>query len=232
MHVIYRAMNPEQRSAYLVETAGQNISEGEYVTVDELHKFCKRQVSRNRSAIVYYFHSKATDEFKGLGMRARWREYMNAMTIEFPSICFRALLSGYSTCGSFLRMEQMYLGNFFWASCNHIAALPGLWDPMNNAWSSEFFIFNMSSYDPKKIFPGHCGYNMETETSFNTNRWNGNVTRKDTYEYVHKLHSARQLPRSYFARDPLLMLPNGERCPSVLTRPDLVVPYSKKKPIS
>ena len=31
--------------------------------------------------------------------RASWREEMNAFNIEFPSICLRALLKGYNTCG-------------------------------------------------------------------------------------------------------------------------------------
>jgi len=31
--------------------------------------------------------------------RASWREEMNAFNIEFPSICLRALLEGYNTCG-------------------------------------------------------------------------------------------------------------------------------------
>ncbi len=41
--------------------------------------------------------------FRKTGMEhmpvASWREEMNAMTLEFPSICLRAMLKGYSTCG-------------------------------------------------------------------------------------------------------------------------------------
>ena len=47
---------------------------------------------------------------------------MNAFNIEFPSICLRALLKGYNTCGV-ENQDAHYSGNFWWADCEHIASL-------------------------------------------------------------------------------------------------------------
>jgi len=61
------------------------------------------------TTIIYnYIHnnnnSKSGCCYKDFGSkeknpRASWREEMNAFNIEFPSICLRALLEGYNTCG-------------------------------------------------------------------------------------------------------------------------------------
>ena len=58
---------------------------------------------------------------------ASWREVMNTFNIEFPSICLRAMLDGYSACGMEYQ-DAHYSGNFFWAHCDHVAALPRLWN--------------------------------------------------------------------------------------------------------
>jgi hypothetical protein len=53
------------------------------------------------------------------------REYLNSFVIEHPSICLRALHSGYSTCGVGLHNAE-YFGHYFWANCKYISELsPG-----------------------------------------------------------------------------------------------------------
>lgn len=101
-------------------------TEGEFHTVDALHSYCKKAVAANKTALVFYFHTKTANQGKQMGPGACWRDIMNAYTIEFSSICLRALLKGYSSCGPLLS-ANIYAGNFWWASCNHVAFLPGLW---------------------------------------------------------------------------------------------------------
>lgn len=101
-------------------------TEGEYHTVQAVHDYCKRAVRENRSTIVFYFHTKTMGEGRQLIPASCWRDIMNAYTVEFPSICIRALLKGYSSCGPLLS-SNAYNGNFWWASCTHVANLPGLW---------------------------------------------------------------------------------------------------------
>lgn len=101
-------------------------TEGEFHTIQALHNYCKKAVATNKSALVFYFHTKTMDKGRQLAPGACWRDAMNAYVLEFPSICIRALLRGYSSCGPFLS-TNIYQGNFWWASCSHVAQLPGLW---------------------------------------------------------------------------------------------------------
>ena len=39
--------------------------------------------------------------------------------------------------------DAHYSGNFFWAHCDHVAALPRLWNRFD-AWSVEYVPFNVS----------------------------------------------------------------------------------------
>jgi len=41
--------------------------------------------------------------------------------------------------------DAHYSGNFFWAHCDHVAALPRLWNRFD-AWSVEYVPFNVSRY--------------------------------------------------------------------------------------
>jgi hypothetical protein len=92
--------SPLEKQAQLLKTEG--ISEGEVSTIMALHAYCRRETAAKRKALVYYFHSKGAccsrkkDAFNPV---ASWREAMNTFNLEFPSICLRALLDGYSTCG-------------------------------------------------------------------------------------------------------------------------------------
>jgi len=51
---------------------------------------------------------------------------MNAVHIEFPSICMRALLDqGHGACGV-EGHERHFAGNYWWTTCDHVARLPPL----------------------------------------------------------------------------------------------------------
>jgi hypothetical protein len=52
-----------------------------------------------------------------------------------------------------------HIGNFFWANCDHIAALPKLYNRFDS-WSVEFYPFNISKNNAKEIFAENCGYSM------------------------------------------------------------------------
>ena len=101
-------------------------TEGEYHTLQALHSYCKKAVREQRKTLVFYFHTKSMGDGHQLRAPSCWRDLMNAFTIQFPSICIRALLDGYSTCGPLLA-PAIYAGNFWWANCVHVAALPGMW---------------------------------------------------------------------------------------------------------
>ena len=177
----------------------ENLTEGEFFTVNAAHSYCKQQKRKGEKTYVFYAHSKGECCGKGSGHPvADWRDEMNTFILEFPSTCMRALLAGYSTCGveyidarndfdelnlefSETCMRQLlkntsncvsifknahYAGNFWWADCDHVAALPGLWDPIDNAYECESFIFNVSSIVTNNLeLADLCGY-----TIFNCNK--------------------------------------------------------------
>jgi hypothetical protein len=67
-----------------------------------LHEYCINEKKNKRKAFVYYIHNKGsccTRKSEPSRNIVSWRESMNAFSIEFPSICLRALMDGYSTCG-------------------------------------------------------------------------------------------------------------------------------------
>lgn len=127
-------------------------SEGEVSTLNRLHQHCRKQVTEfpDRKSYVYYFHNKGAccmRNSKDPGDLAvvSWREVMNTFILEFPSICIRALQRGYVSCGVDYQ-DAHYSGNFWWADCHHVAALPPLNDRFD-AYAAEFFIFNVALED-------------------------------------------------------------------------------------
>lgn len=52
-----------------------------------------------------------------------------------------------------------YSGNFFWANCAHVSRLPPLWDPLDNSWDAEFFVFKVSGFADDRAFGKACGFN-------------------------------------------------------------------------
>lgn len=89
--------------------ATPELSEGEYSTLIKMKDYCDTKTRAGEKAFVYYFRPMAqccmrhynTEGHPSLGTnpQASWREELNAFTLEYPSICLRALLHGYSTCG-------------------------------------------------------------------------------------------------------------------------------------
>jgi hypothetical protein len=52
----------------------------------------------------------------------------------------------------------VFSGNYWWADCEHVSALPPLVDRFN-AYTAEFFVFNVTSFRGlSKFFGQHCGY--------------------------------------------------------------------------
>jgi len=155
-----KKMSPEEFQKLKRENSG--LSEGEVATVVAMHDHCKKEVAAGRKAFVYYLHSKGgcctRSKEKTLAITT-WRDSMNAFSIEFPSICLRALLAGYPTCGMELQ-EGHYSGNYFWGNCDHIAALPPVWDHFD-AYAVEYFIFNISMHHRyNQAFANRCGYSV------------------------------------------------------------------------
>jgi len=157
----FNGANEAKKKEFL---ANEQLSSGEYSTIDLLQKYCIEKTNAGEKALVYYIHSKSGCCYKDFGSkeknpRASWREEMNAFNIEFPSICLRALLKGYNTCGV-ENQDAHYSGNFWWADCNHIANL----NPLNNrydAWSCEFFVQKYSvDFELARKIGYHCGYSM------------------------------------------------------------------------
>lgn len=136
------------------------ISEGEYSTVKMLHEYCTDEVRQGRKSFVFYLHNKGaccSRKNQKFSPVASWREAMNTFTIEFPSVCLRALLSGYLTCG-FEYQVSHYSGNFWWADCDHVSALPPVHTRFD-AWIVEFFLFNTTANPAlKETFAENCGF--------------------------------------------------------------------------
>ena len=63
---------------------------------------CRDLGLAGEKAVVYYFHSKGgccSRKQAAFNPVASWREAMNTFNLEYPSICLRAMLEGYPTCG-------------------------------------------------------------------------------------------------------------------------------------
>jgi hypothetical protein len=156
----FRYASKEKKESLLNNT---QLSEGEYTTIHAAQSYCRDMVSKGRKAMVYYFHNKGgccTRKTKSFNPVASWRESMNTFNLEYPSICSRAILdNGYSACGFEYQIGH-YSGNFWWADCEHLSALPTQ-HPRNryDAWSVEYFIFRTSSHQSQQFkFGENCGY--------------------------------------------------------------------------
>lgn len=72
------------------------------------------------------------------------------------SVCLR-----FTSCGVEYQFwgGAHFSGNFFWANCAHVSRLPPLWDPLDNAWDAEFFLFKVSKFADEVQFGKVCGFN-------------------------------------------------------------------------
>ena len=154
----------------MVEHQRTGLTLGEYPTITALHEHCKAEVAAGRQSLVFYMHLKAANLVVRTNTTtskttapAFWREVMNTLTIEYSSICLRALLAGSSVCGSLYRHipTSHFAGNFFWASCNHVAQLAPLPSPVTDFEAAEFFLMRTDN-SPKKTpdFATKCAYEV------------------------------------------------------------------------
>lgn len=85
-----------------------------------LKNYCDDVHAKGEKAMVYYLHSKGSCCWKGkekpeYNPVAAWRDLMNTLNIEFPSIRMRALLNGYGACGT-EGYERHFAVNIWWAT--------------------------------------------------------------------------------------------------------------------
>lgn len=176
---------------------------GENPTIIALHEHCKAEVAANRQSVVFYMHLKSAGQVVQSDTAASratapafWREVMNTLTLEFSSICLRALLAGSSICGSLYRHipTSHFAGNFFWASCNHVAQLPSLPSPVTDFEAAEFFLMRTND-DPAKTaeFATHCAYEV-LSTWVPRRFYRSPVLPAEYIRRLHELLAARKLP--------------------------------------
>lgn len=187
-----------------------------------MHNYCIDAVKNGENKIVFYFHTKSTTSGKYISPASSWRDIMNTYTIEFPSICIRALLEGHSTCGSIL-FDVFYPGTFFWSSCNHLGMLPALWNPLNNAYACEAFIFNVSNNWGlhRQRFPYHCAYGC---FQVNVNLYETRVPRHQYMPDVQAKLNSFELPPSTMGGKRDLIFAN-DPCLSVKSNKSSIKPY-------
>lgn len=155
----YAHANRHKRSQLEKDT---QLSEGEFGTISALVNYCQRKHANNEKAMVYYLHSKGSCCWKNTTTPnpvAAWRDYMNAMNIEFPSICMRALLKKYSACGT-QNQDAHYSGNFWWADCEHIARLPVPTDRYDFMGAENFVLNAHTNSTIARYFGFQCGYSI------------------------------------------------------------------------
>eukprot|EP00667_Euglena_gracilis_P011889 EG_transcript_12171 len=168
-----------------VPANASGLSAGEVSTFMAMHDHCIAEHAAGRKAFVLYLHSKGAcctrrEQFSGKRNCVKtnqkktnnerfsivaWRELMNTFSIEFPSVCLRALLEGYVACGANLlsfmhrHIGPHFSGTFFWANCDHLAALPRLANPFD-AWAVELWPFKVSRHlHPQEWFAFNCAFN-------------------------------------------------------------------------
>ncbi len=156
----------DTRAEYL---ARGNLSEGESSTLARVKDYCEAQVSRGKRTLVFYIHDKGACCYPSLERKpsyvsvavAAWRDVMNAAVLEFPSICARAVLGGYSVCGYGSQGDKAHFtGNFWWADCGHVAALPRV-STYFDAWKAEFFLMRTSRNMMNRMDIMHrCAYEI------------------------------------------------------------------------
>jgi hypothetical protein len=159
----FNQANDDMKKQY---SANLQLSTGEYSTIDIMQKFCQAKVAEKKKVLVYYFHSKGsccmkdTNNLKKQVPVAAWREYMNAMNLEFPSICIRAIANKkYIACGV-ENQDAHFSGNFWWSECDHIARLPSI-ENRFDFMAPEYFVLRTSNdFQIAKKFGYRCGYSM------------------------------------------------------------------------
>jgi hypothetical protein len=140
----------------------EELSSGEYPTLTALQDFCRSEVALGRNSFVVYSHLKSGratfDQFKGTENTSYWREFMSTVILEYPSICIRALLEGSSVCGILFKElpSPHFHGNFWWASCNHIASLPHLYSPLLGYLDAEMWLMRVGQGTAD--FSNNCAY--------------------------------------------------------------------------
>eukprot|EP00667_Euglena_gracilis_P011623 EG_transcript_11877 len=159
------------------------LSVAEVSTMMAMHDHCVAERAAGRKAFVLFLHSKGAccsrtavpagpikpgkqkAKFFEHASVASWRELMNTFSVEFPSICLRALLDGYVACGANLKddpgevYDPHFSGTVFWANCDHFAALPPLGNRFDG-WAPELWPFNVSlHYRAKQLFALNCAFN-------------------------------------------------------------------------
>lgn len=159
----YNGFNEKKKKEYDAKT---DLSTGEYSTVMKLYNYCSAMKQQNKKAIVYYFHNKGTccvknnEDYSKSNPVANWREYMNTVNLEFPSICLRAIFSKkYLACGA-ENQDGHYSGNFWWADCSHVALLPPLRLKYDFGESEFFVLRGHEDFGTLRNFGFKCGYSI------------------------------------------------------------------------
>jgi hypothetical protein len=159
----YNNFPPEKKKEYDGRT---DRSSGEYSTVMKLYNYYQAKQAKGEKALVYYFHNKGSccaKSVESYGINnpvSNWREYMNAVNLEFPTICLRAILTKkYVACGA-ENQDGHYSGNFWWADCNHVALLPPLKLPYDFGESEYFVLRGHSDFGTLRTFGFKCGYSI------------------------------------------------------------------------
>ena len=82
---------------------------------------------------------------------------MNTFNLEYPSICLRALMKGHLSCGvNYAGIH--YSGNYWWANCEHVAALDALFNVLDS-FVAEYFLYNTSySDDNSALLGNNCAF--------------------------------------------------------------------------
>ena len=178
------------------ENDPKNLSEGEAGTLNALQKYCRAEVEAGRKSLVFYMHNKGACCYPRVTKNtlhypiASWREVMNAFTLEFPSVCMRALMEGYSVCG-YGAQSQHYSGNFWWADCGHVAALPTLYTDFD-AWKAEFFVLNTTRNMYRGLeFMDNCAYQT---FHCKVNHYAKTCPRSSYLDRIQELINATRLP--------------------------------------
>lgn len=210
------------------------ITLGEYPTITALHEHCKAEVAAGRQSLVFYLHLKSAGLIVTSDLIASkqtapafWREAMNTLSIEYSSICLRALLAGYSVCGSLFRHAPTshFAGNFFWASCNHVAQLAPLPSPVTDFEAAEFFLMRTDN-DPLNTpeFAKNCAFEV-----FAASRrfYREPISPVEYISRMQSLIGSSKLPSCgiYSRKDPSYLcgkdkIYRGKPCLSALTEPN------------
>jgi len=159
----YNSFNDQKKKEYDAKT---DLSTGEYSTITQLYQYCRKKHEKKEKAIVYYLHNKGTCCMKDTLKYdhsvpvANWREYMNTVNLEFPSICLRAILTKkYLACGA-ENQDGHYSGNYWWADCDHVAQLQPLRFKYDFGESEYFVLRGAEEFGTLRNFGFKCGYSI------------------------------------------------------------------------